>query len=52
MAENRESTILEVKLDAGKVSEDLSQLVTRIAALKNLVLLGWFSTTATKSSSK
>ena len=35
MAENRESTILEVKLDAGKVSEDLSQLVTRIAALKN-----------------
>lgn len=34
MAENRESTILDVKLDAGKVAEDLQDLVTRIAALK------------------
>lgn len=34
MAENRESVILDVKLDAAKVSDDLSQMVTRIAALK------------------
>lgn len=34
MAENRESTILEVKLDAGKVAQDLNDLITRIAALK------------------
>lgn len=34
MAENVESTILDVKLDAGKVAEDLQDLVTRIAALK------------------
>ena len=34
MAENRESTILDVKLDAGKVAQDLQDLVTRIAALK------------------
>ena len=35
MAENRESTILEVKLDAGKVAQDLNDLITRIAALKS-----------------
>lgn len=34
MAESRETVILDVQLDAGKVSEDLSQMVTRIAALK------------------
>lgn len=34
MAENRESVILDVKLDAGKVAEDLSDMITRIAALK------------------
>ena len=34
MAENRESTILDVKLDAGKVAQDLNDLITRIAALK------------------
>ena len=34
MAENRESTILDVQLDAGKVAQDLQDLVTRIAALK------------------
>lgn len=34
MAENRESTILDVKLDAGKVAQDLQDLVTRISALK------------------
>lgn len=34
MAENRESTIIDVKLDAGKVAQDLNDLVTRIAALK------------------
>ena len=34
MAESRESTILEVKLDAGKVAQDLQDLITRIAALK------------------
>lgn len=34
MAENVESTILDVKLDAGKVAEDLQDLITRIAALK------------------
>ena len=35
MAENRESTILDVKLDAGKVAQDLNDLITRIAALKS-----------------
>ena len=34
MAESRESTILDVKLDAGKVAQDLQDLITRIAALK------------------
>lgn len=34
MAENRESTILEVQLDAGKVAQDLSDMIARIAALK------------------
>lgn len=34
MAESRESTILDVKLDAGKVAQDLQYLITRIAALK------------------
>lgn len=34
MAENRETVILDVQLDAGKVSEDLSEMLTRIAALK------------------
>lgn len=34
MAENRESTILDVQLDAGKVAQDLQDLVTRIASLK------------------
>ena len=34
MAEGRESTILDVKLDAGKVAQDLQDLITRIAALK------------------
>lgn len=34
MAENRESVILQVGLDAGKVAQDLNALVTRIAALK------------------
>ncbi len=34
MAENRESTILDVKLDAGKVAQDLNDLITRIASLK------------------
>ena len=34
MAENRESTILEVGLDAGKVAGDLQDLITRIRALK------------------
>lgn len=34
MAENRETTILDVKLDAAKVAGDLSELITRIAALK------------------
>lgn len=34
MAENRESTILDVKLDAGKVAQDLQDLIARIAALK------------------
>lgn len=34
MGENRESTILDVKLDAGKVAQDLNDLITRIAALK------------------
>lgn len=32
--ENRETTILDVKLDAAKVAGDLSDLITRIAALK------------------
>ena len=32
--ENRETTILDVKLDAAKVAGDLSDLVTRIAVLK------------------
>lgn len=35
MADNRESTILDVKLDAGKVAEELNDLITRIAALKS-----------------
>jgi hypothetical protein len=34
MGESRESTILDVKLDAGKVAQDLQDLITRIAALK------------------
>lgn len=34
MTESRESTILDVKLDAGKVAQDLQDLITRIAALK------------------
>ena len=34
MAESKESTILDVKLDAGKVAQDLQDLITRIAALK------------------
>ena len=34
MAEGRETAILDVKLDAGKVAQDLSDLITRIAALK------------------
>lgn len=34
MAESRESIILDVKLDAGKVAQDLQDLITRIAALK------------------
>lgn len=34
MAESRETTILDVKLDAGKVAQDLQDLLTRIAALK------------------
>lgn len=34
MAESRETTILDVKLDAGKVAQDLQDLITRIAALK------------------
>lgn len=34
MAESRESTILDVKLDAVKVAQDLQDLITRIAALK------------------
>jgi hypothetical protein len=34
MAENRESTILDVQLDAGRVAEDLQQLITRIAEMK------------------
>lgn len=34
MVESRESTILDVKLDAGKVAQDLQDLITRIAALK------------------
>lgn len=34
MAENRESTILDVKLDAGKVAQDLNDMIARIAALK------------------
>ena len=34
MAENVEITILDVKLDAGIVAEDLQDLITRIAALK------------------
>lgn len=34
MAESRETTILNVKLDAGKVAQDLQDLLTRIAALK------------------
>ena len=34
MAESRETTILDVKLDAGKVAQDLQDLITSIAALK------------------
>lgn len=34
MAENRESTILDVKLDAGKVAEDLTKILNTIADLK------------------
>lgn len=34
MAENRESTILDVKLDAGKVAEDLTAILKNIAKLK------------------
>lgn len=34
MADNRETTILDVKLDPGKVAQDLQDLITRIAALK------------------
>lgn len=34
MAESRETTILDVKLNAGKVAQDLQDLLTRIAALK------------------
>lgn len=34
MGEQNESVILDVKLDAAKVSQDLNEMVTRIAALK------------------
>lgn len=34
MGENRESTILDVKLDAGKVAEDLTKILNTIADLK------------------
>ena len=34
MANNRETTILDVKLDPGKVAQDLQDIITRIAALK------------------
>lgn len=34
MADNRETTILDVKLDPGKVAQDLQDIITRIAALK------------------
>ena len=34
MAENRETTIIDVKLDAGKVAQDLGDMITRIQALK------------------
>ena len=34
MADNRETTILDIKLDPGKVAQDLQDLITRIAALK------------------
>lgn len=34
MGENRESTILDVKLDAGKVAEDLTEILNTIAVLK------------------
>lgn len=35
MAEQRETTILDVKLDSGRVSQDLDGLVAKIAALKD-----------------
>ena len=34
MADNRETVILDVQLDAQKVSAELNDVVTRIAALK------------------